>query len=151
MADFPFNHVLAQGIVDLNVGATLSTAEVLQSGNFVCFLRDNALVKGFFFRNGSNGRVKTVKNGFVTNTTLKSGGIVINCTGLTTNQRFGDAWTVAQLQPNQITGAADVLLLRELSAIRDMRNLIEDIVGALEQLTMGELTAVRDRMRELRA
>jgi hypothetical protein len=150
MADFPFNHILAAGITDLQVGAALRTAEDLQPRSFVCFLRNNNMEKGYFFLNGSNGRVKTVRGGVVTNTTLKSGNFVISCADIVTNKRFADNWTVADLQPPQINAAADVLLLQELRAVHDLRFAIEDIVMGLEQLTVEELVNVREYMRTLR-
>lgn len=150
MADFPFNHILADGIADLQVGATLRTVEDLQSKSFVCFLRDDDIVLGYFYRNGSNGRVKTVRGGVVTNTTLKSGGFVINCANIVTDKTFKDNWTVADLQPVQIDRNATALLLQELRAIHELRNTVEDIVIGLEQLSVNELRQVRDLMRELR-
>jgi hypothetical protein len=163
MEEFPYQHILQAGVRDIAHGVRIASANSIDSGTFVTFLRKNTLRYGYAYRNGSNTRVKTLNTAryppiaidppiapVITNTTLKRGDFVLAFDEELSGLHFGSVWEANNFTPDWFNEQARSLCLNELLAIHDSNLEIDEIVDSLQDLTLVELRKVHDFMTELR-
>ena len=153
MNDINLVHILQRGIKDLGRGVAVLRTNNVTPRTFVCHLDwQGALRYGFFYPNGSNGRLAYVVNGVVELGAVGGGEFVIGFQDVTTrhtinrNRFTGDAASVTQEWSND---EAMILVKQELDFLRNEDDVVRRLITHLQGLILAQAESVITYMEGL--
>ena len=153
MDDISIRRVLAANVQDLKRGVRLTKTDShsLNSNTFICFLTfDETLRFGYFYQNGSNGRLvysdqKEVKRG-----TIPRGTLVIAFGDVTVDLAVdSDKFTQRQLLPKWFDKKGQDLVLQELKALLVEQDEVAKLIRLLQGLGIDQVRDVIHYMESL--
>jgi len=146
MDDINLVHILQDGVSALGRGVYVARTDNIDSKTFVCHLHGDALRFGFFYKNGSTGRIVYVnQEGEVGFSTVTKGKFIIAFEEVTTGKRFNGnilPWTAADIEQNWFDPEAQQLVAAELRALEGEDAEIQNLIGMLEGLNMQQVQQV---------
>jgi hypothetical protein len=149
MNDLSIVHILQDRVDELGRGVHVARTDNIASGTFVCHLHYDvvaALRFGFFYKNGSTGRIVYVnQKGQVRLGTVTKGEFIISFEEVTTKERIrrnAFSGTADDIQQDWFNPEAQQLVEAELRALEAENVEIKNLIAKLQGLTMEEVLKV---------